>query len=461
MRSSPTPPTEVADDPAELRSAVAKFFRRAMPLLVVMLVINQMDRTNIGFVQKHLEADLGIGAAAYGLGAGLFFIAYAIFEVPSNMLLERFGARVWLARIMVSWGVVTFAMAFVTGPTSFYIGRFLLGVAEAGFFPGVMFYLTRWLPDRYRGRAVAIFLGGSSTAYILTGPISGGLLELDGVAGVAGWKWMFVVQGVASVLVGFYALIKLVSKVDDARWLSAGEKQALAAAVAADDVRRTNSAGSATVSKIRLALQPQVLLLCLIFFAMTLNGYAVTFWLPSIVDKIGDLSDFSIGLISAVPWIFALVAMLLLGRYTDRTGVRRPWVPVMMLLAAVSTFVSTLGTPILGVVMIGVAAVAFKCAASQFWPIAQQAMPLSVVAAGIALINSLGNLGGFVAPTAFGLIEENTGSTDLAMYGLSIASVLAAGLCLLIRAVPRAEAGEGLPATPATTPAAAPQSGAS
>ncbi|KAA5838447.1 MFS transporter [Saccharopolyspora hirsuta] len=411
-----------------------------MPLLVVMLVVNQMDRTNIGFVREHLEADLGIGAAAYGLGAGLFFVAYAIFEVPSNMLLERFGARIWLSRIMISWGAVTFAMAFVQGPTSFYVGRFLLGVAEAGFFPGVMYYLTRWLPDRFRGRAVAIFLGGSSTAYIVTGPASGGLLELDGVLGVAGWKWMFLVQGVVSVLLGCYALVALVSRIGDARWLTAGEKAALSAAVAEDDRRReAAAAGDRQVSKLRLAVRPQVLLLCLIFFAMTLNGYAVTFWLPSMVGRIEGLSSFGIGLVSAVPWFVALVVMYLLGRRTDRTGVRRPWVPVMLLLAAGGTFASTFGSPVWGVVLIGLAAVGFKCAASQFWPIAQQALPLSVVAAGVALINSLGNLGGFVAPTAFGIVEETTGSTTLAMYGLAVASVLAAGLALFVRPAPRAE----------------------
>ncbi|MCA1187029.1 MULTISPECIES: MFS transporter [unclassified Saccharopolyspora] len=425
-----TVPTESTSDDAALRGAVGKFFRRMVPLLVVMLIVNQMDRTNIGFVRHDLEADLGIGAAAYGLGAGLFFVAYALFEVPSNVLMERFGARVWLTRIMISWGVVVFAMAFITDTTTFYAMRFLLGVAEAGFFPGVMYYFTRWLPDRYRGRAVAIFLGGSAGAYVVTGPVTGALLELDGVAGLAGWKWMFLAQGVISVLIGVVAAFLLVSRIGDAKWLTAEEGAALAAAVAADDAHRADA--GERVSKTRLLLHPQVLLLCFIFFAISLTGYAITFWLPSLVSGIAGLPDFGVGLVSAVPWACAIAAMYLMGRFTDRTGVRRPYVTVALVVAAVGTFLATLGSPWFGVGAMCVAAVGFKCSASIFWPIAQQGLDGKIVAPGIALVNSLGNLGGFVAPTAIGLLEETTGSTTYGLYGLSAASLLAAGLATLI-----------------------------
>src|SRR5947208_3579247 len=195
----------VASESPAYRRAVTKFFRRMLPLVVFMLVYNQMDRSNIGFVQSHLKTDLGIGAAAYGLGAGLFFVGYAIFEVPSNMLLERVGARVWLTRIMISWGVVVAATAFTTDATTFYLFRSLLGVAEAGFFPGVLYYFTKWLPNSERGRATAIFLGGSASAYIVTGPISGALLEMHGLGGIAGWKWMFLIEGGFSILIGIIA----------------------------------------------------------------------------------------------------------------------------------------------------------------------------------------------------------------------------------------------------------------
>ncbi|WP_243788213.1 MFS transporter [Saccharopolyspora gloriosae] len=423
------PPASTVDDPA-LSSAVGKFFRRMIPLVVLMLIINQMDRTNIGFVRNDLEADLGIGAAAYGLGAGLFFVAYAIFEMPSNMLMERFGARVWLTRIMISWGLVVFAMAFITDTTTFYVMRLLLGVAEAGFFPGVMYYFTRWLPDRYRGRAVAIFLGGSAGAYVVTGPVSGALLELDGLAGLAGWKWMFLSQGVLSVLIGIGAAFFLVSRIGDAKWLTAEEKAALREAVAADDAQRADA--GERISKLRLLVNPRVLLLCFIFFAISLTGYTITFWLPSLVDGINGLPDFGVGLVTAIPWACAIAAMYLMGRFTDRTGARRPYVTAALVVAAIGTFLTTLGGPWFGVLAMCVAAVGFKCSASIFWPIAQQGLDGKIVAPGIALVNSLGNLGGFVAPTVIGFLEESTGSTAVGLYGLSVASLLAAGLATLI-----------------------------
>lgn len=427
---TPGEPGRSTSDDEAVRSAVRKFFRRMVPLVVVMLVINQMDRTNIGFVRGDLEADLGIGAAAYGLGAGLFFIAYAIFEVPSNVLMERFGARVWLTRIMISWGVVVFAMSFITDATTFYAMRFLLGVAEAGFFPGVMFYFTRWLPDRYRGRATAIFLGGSAGAYVVTGPVSGALLELDGVAGLAGWKWMFLCQGALSVLIGIGAAFLLVSRIGEAKWLTPAERTALSAAVAADDARRERA--GTEVSKARLLLEPQVLLLCFIFFAISLTGYTITFWLPSLVDGIGGLPDFGVGLVTAIPWACAILAMYGMGRFTDRTGVRRPYVSAALVVAAIGTYLATLGSPWFGVAAMCVAAVGFKCSASIFWPIASQGLDGRIVAPGIALVNSLGNLGGFVAPTVIGFLEESTGSTTSGLYGLSIASLLAAALATVI-----------------------------
>ncbi|MCP2167361.1 MFS transporter [Goodfellowiella coeruleoviolacea] len=415
------------------RSAVRKFFRRMLPLVVFMLVINQMDRTNVGFVQTHLKADLGIGAAAFGLGAGLFFVGYAIFEVPSNILLERFGARVWLTRIMITWGVVVAATAFTTDTTTFYLLRFLLGVAEAGFFPGVIYYFTKWLPNAERGRATAIFLGGSASAYIVTGPISGALLEMHGLAGIPGWKWMFLLEGGFSVLVGIVAGFFLVSRVRDARWLTDEEKDALTAAVERDEAVRA-SARTERVSKWRLVANPQVLLLCWLFFAMSLTGYSITFWLPSIVKKIPDISDFTVGLLTAVPWICAIAAMYTLAWYTDRTGRRRPWVAVGLVAGALGTFLATLGSPWFALAALCLGAAGFKCAASAFWPMAQHSLDLKIAAAGIALINSLGNLGGFVGPTVVGYVEEQTGSTAGGLYALSIVSVLAAFTVLLVRA---------------------------
>jgi MFS family permease len=415
------------------RSAVRKFFRRMLPLLVFMLVVNQMDRTNVGFVQSHLKTDLGLGAAAFGLGAGLFFVGYAIFEVPSNMLLERIGARIWLTRIMISWGVVVAATALTHNAETFYLLRFLLGVAEAGFFPGVMYYFTKWLPNADRGRASAIFLGGSASAYIVTGPISGALLELDGLHTLAGWKWMFLLEGAFSIAVGIAAGFLLVSRVGDAKWLSDEEKAALSAAIADDELARRDT-GNERVSRWRLLADPQVLLLCWIFFAMSLTGYAITFWLPSTVAKIGGLGDFQIGLLSAIPWIVAIIAMYTLAWHTDRTGKRRPWVAVGLVVGAIGTFLATIGSPWFGLAAMCVAATGFKCAAAAFWPMTQQNLDLKIAAAGIALINSLGNLGGFFGPATLGYFEQATGSTTGGLYGLSAASLIAAVTVVLVRA---------------------------
>jgi MFS family permease len=453
-----SPELELSADHPACRAAVCKFFRRMLPLLVFMLVINQMDRTNVGFVQAHLKVDLGIGAAAFGLGAGLFFVGYALFEVPSNMLLERFGARVWLTRIMVTWGIVVVATAFIHNAETFYLMRFLLGVTEAGFFPGVMYYFTTWLPNADRGRATAIFLGGSASAYIVTGPISGALLELHGAGGLPGWKWMFLLEGAFSIAVGIAAGFLLVSRVKDAKWLSGEEKNALSAAIADDRLARTD-AGNERMSRWRLLANPQVLLLCWIFFAMSLTGYAITFWLPSTVAKIGGLSDFQIGLLSAIPWVIAIAAMYTLAWHTDRTGRRRPWVAVGLLIGALGTFLATTGSPWFGLAAMCVAATGFKCAASAFWPMTQHNLDVKVAAAGIALINSLGNLGGFFGPATLGYFEEVTGSTTGGLYGLSVASVVAAVTVVLVRArrvsTTATEPGTATPPGTATEPGTA------
>ncbi|MEV0638204.1 MFS transporter [Streptomyces sp. NPDC050619] len=414
--------TSEATPPDAERRAVGKFLRRMMPILVLMLLVNQMDRTNVGFVQDELRADVGVSATAYGLGAGLFFIGYALFEVPSNMLLERFGARVWLTRIMITWGLVIVAMCFIHNVMTFYVLRFLLGVAEAGFFPGVLLYFTQWLPDSSRGRASAIFLGGSATAYIVTGPITGALLELHGAGGFAGWRWMFALEGVFSILVGIVAGFFLVSRIEDAPWLSREEKDALSTAVARDEEARSRAP---KVSRLKLLFHPQVALLTGVFFAMALTGYAITFWLPSLVDDIGGLSSFEVGLLSAIPWICAVIAMYTVSHYTDGTPDRRPYLAIALVLSAIGTFLATLGSPWFGLAAITLAAVGGKCAATLYWPMAQSGLDLKIAAPGLAVVNSLGNLGGFVSPTLFGYLKDTTGSTNGGLYTLSAASLLA------------------------------------
>lgn len=441
-----------------VQSAVRKIFRRVVPLFFVMFVANYMDRVNLGFAQDELRADVGLSAAAFGLGAGIFFIAYAIFEVPSNMLMERFGAKVWLTRIMISWGVVATAMAFVDSVEMFYALRFLLGVAEAGFFPAVIYYFSRWLPDSHRGRATSIFLMGSGTATVIVGPVSGALMELHGIWGHAGWQWMFFIEGVFSVVYRF-----LDSGVEQATWLTDEEKSGLVAAIDAEQDERDARRGgkAARVSRWKLLADPQMLLFLWIYFAINVALYAVTFWLPSIVDDIGGVSDFQVGLLTAVPWLCALAALFVSGRVSDRIGRRRPVLVVLLLLGGCGTLLAVFVSPWVGLGALCLAAMGFKPASPVFWTIPQSYLDARAAAPGIALINSIGNLGGFVAPTAFGIIEDTTGSTKGGLVGLTVVGFLAALSVLLVRGGGRNDRVRTRPAkavaapAPETTPGAA------
>ena len=407
-----------------LASAVSKVERRVLPLFVVMFVANYIDRVNIGFVRSHLEADLGIGAAAYGFGAGLFFIGYAVFEVPSNLLLQRFGARAWLTRIMATWGLLAAAMAFIAGETSFYVLRFLLGVAEAGFFPGVVYYFTQWLPAAERGKAMAIFLSGSALASILAGPISGALLLIDG-GGLAGWQWMFLIEGLASVALCGLVWVRLDSTPRDARWLTAAEQGALGAEILRE--QRAREAGETVrPSTMRLLRDPQIALFCFLYFAVCLTIYAATFWLPSIIRSMGQTNDFQVGLFNSIPWVMSVAGMYAFAALAARWRYQQAWAAGAFVIAAVGMFIATTGGPVLAFVGICVAALGFKAASSLFWPIPQSYLDARIAAAVIALINSVGNLGGFVAPATLGLLEARTGSIEGGLYGLTSVSLVAA-----------------------------------
>ncbi|WP_406139967.1 MFS transporter [Streptomyces sp. NBC_01089] len=449
MSAAPSAPVE--HSPA-VRSAVHKVFRRVVPLFFVMFVANYMDRVNLGFAQDQLRADVGLSAAAFGLGAGIFFIAYAIFEVPSNMLMERFGPKVWLTRIMITWGIVATAMAFVSSPGMFYTLRFLLGVAEAGFFPAVIYYLSRWLPDSHRGRATSIFLMGSGAATVVVGPISGALLEMHGIWGHSGWQWMFFVEGVFSVALGFVVHRFLDSSVEQADWLTDEEKRGLVAAIDSEQEERDVHRGAAQVSRWKLLADPQMLLFLWIYFAINVALYAVTFWLPAIVHDIGGLSDFQVGLVTAVPWLFALVGLYVSGRISDRIGKRRPVLTALLLIGGTGTLLAVFVSPWVGLGALCIAAMGFKPASPIFWTIPQSYLDARAAAPGIALINSIGNLGGFVAPTAFGLLEDSTGSTKGGLVGLTVIGFLAALSVLLVRGGGRNDKVRARPATaPATT----------
>jgi MFS family permease len=423
-----------ADHDAHIASAIGKFFRRIIPMLAVMLIVNQIDRANIGFVKAELQTDAGISAAAFGLGAGLFFIGYALFEVPSNMMLKKVGARVWLTRIMITWGLVVVLTGFVSTPLHFYLLRFLLGVAEAGFFPGVLFYFRQWVPNAWRGRATAMVLSATASAFLFSGPLTGAILMMHDFGGIAGWKWVMFLEGGASIVIGLLAAMALVSKPDGAKWLSSAEKQALAQQLALEDAAREEHA--VTQGRWGLITDRSLLTYCLIFFTMTMTGYTLVFWLPQIIQRIQGFNSFESGLLTAVPWLFAIVALFLLGKATDRyRHMLDKGLGIAMLIAACGTFMATLGTPWFGFVAMIVACIGSKVSAAFFWPMPQSELPSSIAAPGIALINSIGNLGGFFAPTVFGYLEMHTGSTTGGLYALTSVSVVT-GLWLLLRRKP-------------------------
>jgi MFS family permease len=416
-----------------LTSAVSKVKWRILPLFVVMFIANYIDRVNIGFVRSHLEADLGIGAAAFGFGAGIFFLAYALFEVPSNILQQRFGAKAWLTRIMATWGIVATGMAFVQGETSFYVMRFLLGIAEAGFFPGVVYYFTQWLPNAERGKAMAIFLSGSALASVVSGPLSGALLQIEG-GGLHGWQWMFIIEGVASILLCFVVWFRLDSKPADAKWLTDAERDELARVIGDEQKEREKAnAGKGHVSMFSLLRDSRIALFCFIYFAIQLTIYGATFWLPSIIKKMGDYSDFQIGLFNSIPWIISIAAMYMFASLAARFKRQQMWVAIALVIAATGMFMSTVAGPVFAFVAICFAGIGFKAASALFWPIPQAYLDARIAAAVIALINSLGNLGGFVAPATFGYLEQKTGSIQGGLYGLAAASLVAAALVFLTR----------------------------
>ncbi|UBM23672.1 MFS transporter [Pseudomonas sp. p1(2021b)] len=424
-----------ATDGDALSRAVRKVKRHVLPLFVVMFIVNYIDRVNIGFVRPHIESDLGIGAAAYGLGAGLFFIGYALFEVPSNILLQRVGARLWLTRIMLTWGLVASATAFMQNETHFYILRFLLGVAEAGFFPGVIYYFTRWLPKEERGKAIAIFLSGSAAASLISGPLAGALMQIQGL-GMHGWQWMLFIEGMVSVTLCFAVWFWLDSTPNDAKWLSADEKDALNGAIEREQRERESMTGPKPTLW-TLLRDSQIVLFCVLYFCIQLTIYAATFWLPSIIKSMGGLSDLQVGFFNSIPWLISILAMYAFAACAGRWKYQQAWVATALLIAGLGMFLSTTGGPVFAFIAVCFAAIGFKSASSLFWPIPQGYLDARIAAAVIALINSLGNLGGFVAPTTFGILEQQTGSIQGGLYGLACTSLLAAVLVFFVRTTPK------------------------
>lgn len=442
----------VVDNAAVGRSALAKAWWRLIPFLFILYIVAFLDRVNVGFAALQMNEDLGLSDAVYGLGAGIFFIGYFIFEVPSNLILERIGARVWIARIMITWGIISAAMFLVTGPISFYVLRFLLGVAEAGFFPGVILYLTYWFPARQRAKTVALFMTAVAMAGVIGGPISGALLSLDGLAGLAGWQIMFLAEGIPAVLLGFVVLAYLPDRPAQAGWLERDEQRWLEESLERENRIKT-SHGEYTV--LQAFTNWKVWLLCGVYFGVVTSLYGISFWLPTIIEEFSGLGSFLVGLLSAIPYLAATVGMVVFAWHSDNTGERRWHVAVPAVLAAAGLALTGLvgGSALAQMVVLTLAALGIYSCLGTFWTLPAAFLSGTAAAAGIALINSVGNIGGFVGPYMIGYIRDATGSNYGGMLVLAALILLAGLLALAVRHDRHLEQVEEVAASTAGTPA--------
>jgi ACS family tartrate transporter-like MFS transporter len=386
---------------------------RLIPFLCICYIVAFIGRVNVGFAALSMSADLGLSSTAFGFGSGLFFIGYFLFEVPSNLLLERFGARLWIARVMITWGIISMGFAFVAGQNSFYALRFLLGVAEAGFFPGVILYLTYWFPKRYRGRVTAGFMIAIPIASFIAAPLSGFLLQVSGL-GFSNWQWMFILEGIPSVLFGIAVLFFLTDRPSRATWLTDEQRAWLTTEMDAEReaaLQATGGPDHGLGEVFRSLLSWNVMSLALIYFGLTTGLYGIELWLPQIVKAFG-VSNVEVGFIVAVPYAVAIATMLLWANYSDRSGDRLNHVALacgigclgMGLAAAVS------GHPVWTIVFLSVSISGVMASRPPFWTLPTEFLSGRKAAAGIAAINSIGNLGGFFGPTLIGYARDLSGS---------------------------------------------------
>lgn len=418
----------VADSAAE-DATYLKVTWRLIPFLLVCYIIAYLDRVNVGFAKLQMQNALGFSDVVYGLGAGMFFIGYFIFEVPSNIVLHRVGARRWIARIMVTWGLISGSMMFVQTETQFYVMRFLLGVAEAGFFPGIILYLTYWYPAQRRGRIISLFMTGIPLAGVIGGPLSGWIMKSwDQVGGYQGWQWMFLLEALPAVFVGFMVFWYLDDRITDAKWLSESERQMLARRINEEDQSKEHMPVSAVLKNKR------VWVMSAIYFSLAMSLYGVSFWLPTIINGMGVKDNFSIGLLSAVPWLAGVFSMLWFGRSADKHKERRWHVVIPMLMAATGLVLSVL---LASNVYLSFAALILACMGivsgiPLFWSLPTSFLAGAGAAAGIAAINSIANLAGFVAPYVVGWLKQITQSTDSGMYLLAVVLLIGAAITLTI-----------------------------
>jgi D-galactonate transporter len=421
---------------------IRKIAIRLMPFLCLLYFVNYLDRVNIGFAGPNgLNKELGMTATVFGFASGIFFLGYLLLEVPSNLALHRFGARRWLARIMVSWGVLATAMAFVPNPTTLVVLRFLLGIAEAGFFPGIILYLTYWFPASQRAKAVAIFMAAIPVSTAIGATLSSALISFgDGAFGLTGWRFMFLVEGLPAILLAAVTWFYLTDRPSQATWLTSEEREWLTSELEAER-RQTEAAHHWPLRK--ALTHPRILALAFVYFGITYGVYALGFFLPTIVagfeQQYGtDLSTMESGLVTAVPYVIGAVVMVFWGMHGDRTGERVWHVAIPVLLGGVCIPIALyMGNPIAAMVAVTVCAVGVCAALPTFWALPSNFLSGAAAAGGIALINSLGNISGFAAPYITGALRDVTGSQKAGLWVVGLVMIAAAGLVIVLRAAPR------------------------
>ncbi|WP_241338730.1 MFS transporter [Burkholderia cenocepacia] len=422
--STVSPAARVSED-----AAYRKVAWRLMPLLLFCYLVSYLDRVNVGFAKLQMAGDLGLSDAAYGLGAGIFFFGYFIFEVPSNLILHRIGARVWIARIMVTWGAVSALTMFVTTPTAFYAMRFLLGAAEAGFFPGVILYLTYWYPAHRRGRITTVFMTAVALSGVVGGPISGYILKaFDGINAWHGWQWLYLLEGLPSIVAGLLVYALLDDRIAQAKWLNDQERALLERNVNAEDAVKSHLSLGAVLAN------PRLWLMCAIYFSFVIGLYGVGFWLPTLIHATGVADPLTIGLLSTVPYALAVVAMIVIARSSDRLRERR-WhlaVPGAMGTVGLVLAVGWAHQTGLAIAALTLATMGILTAIPLFWSLPTAFLGGAAAAAGIAMINSIGNLAGFLSPYLMGWLKQVTGANDAGMYMLAGFLVLGGLLALSV-----------------------------
>jgi ACS family tartrate transporter-like MFS transporter len=410
-------------------TVVRRLTWRLVPFLFLLYIVAYLDRINVGFAALQMQQQLRFTDAVYGLGAGMFFAGYFCFQVPSNLVLERVGARRWIASLMMVWGVISSAMVLVSGPRSFYLLRFMLGAAEAGFFPGVIFYLKNWFPVRARARTVARFMTAAPLSGVLGGPVSGALLGLHLKAGLAGWQWMFLMEGIPAVLLGVVALFYLVDSPALAVWLSGTEREWLLETLGREQKEVEVSEGAFSALKMS-----RIWMLALVYFGLNTVSYGVSLWLPKMIKSLSGVSNFTVGVLSAIPYIAAAVAMVAVGLHSDRSGERRWHTALPAFAGAIALSMAAYSTSVgPSIFLISIAVLGVFSMMGPFWAMPTSLLAGTAAAAGIAFINSVGNLGGFVGPYVIGLVRTSTGQFKGGLLLVSGALAVSGVVVLLVR----------------------------